>query len=149
MPAACGGHVAQVKYHYQDHLTDHLSQAPPVRNTWYTVFDAEDVRLLWCKISHVNTEELAADLEIRWTIDTNVYTLAIAGATWATPYSIWRRCPDLGSAEELYADATEKNAAYTVDKRGKAFKVEIRMTSVPLTNPELHCWCVRETLEAT
>ena len=149
MPAAYGGHVAQVKYHYQDHDTDVVNQAPPVQNTWYTVFDASDVRLLWCVIQQTNDETAAKDLEVRWTIDGNVYLVALSLDALTEAYIFRSHEPSTAGTDGLTDSADPRNGTFYCDKRGKAFKVEVRITSVVGTNQTLTCWCVRETLEAT
>ena len=143
------GEYEHVKEWLRDHDTDEVLETPPVQNTWYEVFDAEDVRLIWCWIYQSNTENDAKDIEVRWTIDGNVYFVAVA-LDDATPnyiYRIWT--PSGGGTAGLASTATEANAGHYVDKRGLDFKVEIRMTSVPGTNQLLQCRCVRETLEVT
>jgi len=144
MPRASGQ-----KYHYMDHDTDQVSLSPPVQNIWNEVFDAEDVRLLWCEVYQSNTETDAKDIEVRWTIDGNVYLVATALDN-ATVNHIYRgRTPSTGGTAGLNATATERNAGFTVDKRGLSFKVDVRMTGVPGTAQVLQCRCVRETKELT
>lgn len=146
MPIA---HASWIKYWLQDHDTDYLLQIPPVQNTWYTVFDAEDVRLLWCVIMQLNDEAAAKDLEIRWTCDGTVYFKFLA-ATNLTNYWIYRtEEPSTGGTDGLSLSGVAVNAAFYADKRALSFKVEARMISVPGTNQQLRCKCVRETLEQT
>ena len=144
MPKASG-----MKFHYLDHDTDVQSLAPPVQNTWYEVFHAYDVRLLWCTVTQANDETAAKDIEVRWTIDGNVY-LGIGNCASASPYYVFRRLlPSAGGTAGLIILAGTQNAAYGVDKRGQDFKVEVRITSALGTNQTLICRCVRETLELT
>ena len=143
------GEYQHVKEWLRDHDTDLLYEAPPVQNTWYEVFDAEDVRLLWCDIFQSNTEVAAKDIEVRWTIDGNVYFLSLSLADSTATYIYRGRSPSAGGTGGLASTGTEVNAVYHVDKRGLAFKVEVRMTSVPGTAQVLQCRCVRETLEVT
>ena len=132
-----------------DHDTDVVDESPPVQNTWYEVFDAEDVRLIWCEIYQTNTENAAKDIEVRWTIDGTVYfiSMSLPDITSWFVYRNW--IPSTGGTAGLGALAELLNAAYYVDKRGLSFKVEVRMTSVPGTAQLLQCRCVRETLEET
>ena len=149
MPRAGGNIAEQVKYAYQDHDTDLISELPPVQNTWYEVFHAQDVRLLYCVIEQTNTDTVAKDVEVRWTIDGNVYFL-LRNLPNATLEWVYRdRLESLLGTQGLDNSATELNAVWHSDKRGLDFKVEIRMISVPGTNQTLGCWCVRETLEET
>lgn len=142
MPRAQQG---EVHYHYQDHDTDLVSEIPPVQNTWYECFDAEDVRLLWCVLRQNNDETVNKDIEVRWTIDGNVYLRSVSCAH-NSHYYIYRAFQDSTDATGgLSFDTTIRNTAYTVDKRGKTFKVEVRITSVLGTNQALRMWCVRET----
>ena len=143
------GMYQHVKEWLQDHDTDVVDEAPPVQNTWYEVFHAEDVRLLYCAIRQDNTEEDAKDVEIRWTLDDNVYfdTVPLAHGTWEFTYR--DQNPSSGGTLGLTTTATMYNAARNIDKRGLDFKVEVRMTSVPGTAQRLRCYCVRETLEVT
>lgn len=146
MPEASGRHV---KYHYRDHDTDLVNEAPPVQNTWYEVFHAQDVRLIWCMVQQDNDEVAAKDIQVRWTIDGTVYfrPLSILSGTVFTVFRNWNG--STGGTDGLEAEQGRKNAGYYVDKRGLDFKVEIRMTAVPGTNQVLICRCVRETLETT
>ena len=146
MPIA---HQGEVKYHYRDHDTDQVNEAPPVQNQWYTVFDAEDVRLLWCRTSQTNDETAAKDVEIRWTIDGNVY-FSSTSMTDNTDHFTYRVAgPGGGGIAGLNTATPARLGTDDTGKRGQSFKVEVRMTSVPGTNQTLLCNCVRETLEET
>ena len=149
MPRAGGNIAAQVKYHYQDHDTDLVSEAPPVQNTWYEAFDAEDVRLIWCQIFQSNDEAAAKDVEVRWTIDGTAYVLTYSLANQAAALVFRDYQPAPAGLQASLITTLWRNAGGYVDKRGHSFKVEIRMTAVPGTNQTLICRCVRETLEET
>ena len=142
-------HGEYQKHHYLDHDTDVVDESPPDQNTWYEVFHAQDVRLLWCWIRQKNDEAAAKDVEVRWTIDGNVYfaSVSLADDTDSYVYRSWT--PSAAGTSGLVVDTANRNAAWFVDKRGQDFKVEIRMTSLPGTNQRLRCYCVRETLEVT
>lgn len=146
MPRA---NVGDVKRWLQDHDTDMVSETPPVQNTWYEVFHAEDVRLLWCDIIQTNDEAAAKDLEVRWTIDGNVYFDDVSLANGTYGYVFRGVTPSTGGTKGLTIGVGIFNAAYYIDKRGLDFKVEVRITSVPGTNQLLQGRCVRETLEIT
>lgn len=133
----------------QDHDTDVVDESPPVQNTWYEVFDADDVRLLLNSIYQVNDEAAAKDVEIKWTIDGNVYFVANTLASGTFVYVYKDHGPSIGGTAGLAVSAVIVNACYNVDKRGLRFKVEVRMTSVPGTNQVLISRAVRETLEVT
>lgn len=145
-PKAAG---ANVKYVYLDHDTDVVNEAPPILNQWYTVFDADDVRLLWCWIRQTNTEAAAKNIEVRWTIDGNVYLVSDPLASGVPDYIFRIPNPSGGGVAGLYYRAPDANACLYVDKRGQRFKVEVRITSALGTAQILTCWCVRETLEVT
>jgi len=137
------------KFHYRDHDTDYLNQAPPVQNQWYTVFAAEDVRLLLCFIRQTNTEAAAKEIQIRWTIDGKVYFGAVTASNNTLYYVFRNEQPSNAGTAGLSIATAWRNACFYVDKRGINFKVEVRLTSVLGTNQILNCWCVRETLEPT
>lgn len=144
MPRASGQ-----KFHYQDYDSDVANEAPPVQNTWYEVFDAINVRLLLCRVRQINDEVAAKDVEVRWTIDGNVY-LGVFTCLDTTWYYVWRTpTPSGAGTGGLSLTTTPSTATLYTDKRGLTFKVEVRMTSVPGTNQVLRCECVRETLELT
>ena len=143
------GEYEHVKEWLQDHDSDVVDETPPVQNTWYENFDAEDVRLLFQQIYQKNDETAAKDLEIRWTIDGNVYFTAVA-ALDGTYYYVFREgAASSGGTDGLGTSTINYNAGIRTDKRGLDFKVEVRMTSVPGTNQRLLSNCVRETLEVT
>ena len=144
MPRASGQ-----KFHYLDHDTDSVDEEPPVQNTWYEVFHAYDVRLLYCMVTQKNDEVAAKDIEVRWTIDGNVYLRSLSHDDDTSNYWFRDTSPSTGGTLGLYASTTSLNASRYTDKRGHDFKVEVRMTSVPGTNQSLRCYCVRETLELT
>ncbi|GAH35745.1 unnamed protein product, partial [marine sediment metagenome] len=107
------------------------------------------VRLLWCKVLHNNDETANKDLEIRWTIDGTVYFIAFTLAADEGRWVYRNYDESTGGTRGLTVSADPVNAAFTTDKRGHTFKVEVRTTSVPGTNQILICNCVRETLEET
>jgi len=133
----------------EDRDTDFLSVSPPVLNQWYTVFDSHDVRLLWCAIFQSNTEVAAKHIEVRWTIDGNVYFVDDNLGSGAYDYIFRSFAPSAGGTDGLWFNTTYVNAARYVDKRGINFKVEVRITSALGTNQVLRCWCVRENLNLT
>jgi hypothetical protein len=147
MPQASAG--AAKKYAYLDHDSDHLQQTDPVPNSWYEVFHAYDVRLIWCVVLQHNDDSAAKNLEVRWTIDGTEYFVALS-ATDSAPYWIYRDYLDSNAGSQgLTSSTTFENAAHSVDKRGQDFKVEVRQTSNASNPAMLQCWCVRETLEVT
>ena len=133
----------------KDYDSDVVDETPPVQNTWYEVFHAEDVRLIWCVVIQDNDETDAKDVEVRWTIDGNVYFRSYNLANVTLIYLIKDYAGSVGGTGGLGVNTDPTNAGHYVDKRGLDFKVEIRMTDVPGTNQRLRCWCVRETLEIT
>jgi hypothetical protein len=146
-PVASGGMAK--KYHYEDHDTDVVNETPPIQNQWYTVFDAEDVRLLWCYVLQTNDDIDDKDLEIRWTIDGTEYLCADSFENNVEQWIYRNTPPSTIGTLGLKSDGSEYNAAYYTCKRGQSFKVEIRIISVVGVNQTLLCHCVRETLEET
>jgi hypothetical protein len=134
---------------YLDHDTDVVSEAPPILNQWYTVFDDEDVRLLGCFIKQSNDEVAAKDIEVRWTCDGNVYFVSADTAN-SVEYEVYRtKIPSWAGIDGLNSVPAAVVPFVTRDKRAQSFKVEVRIVSVLGTNQTLECYCVRETLEPT
>ena len=137
------------KMSWRDHDSDVVDESPPILNEWYPVFDREDVRLLFCDIFQTNTETAAKDVEVRWTIDGNIYFVSVSLANGTHQYVHRVPQPSLAGTGGLGTAAGVVNAGYHADKRGQSFKVEIRITSPLGTAQRLVCWCVPETLEQT
>lgn len=146
-PVAHAG--AAKKYMYQDHDTDVVNEVPPTLNQWYTVFDAEDVRLLWCCITQSNDEAAIKAIEVKWTIDGNDYFVSVNLASADYRFIYRDHVPSTGGTLGLQHTNDTINAAYHVDKRGQSFKVDVRIVTALGTNQTLVCHCVRETLEET
>jgi hypothetical protein len=137
------------KYHYQDYDTDIVNAAPPVQNQWYPVFEADDVRLLFCAVQADDLLAAGSDIEVRWTCDGNVYGI-YKEADSGTQYYIYRNKYTGSATTGLAADSSDNlNAAKYTDKRALHFKVEVRKTNACLATDTLQAWCVRETLEET
>jgi len=149
MPRAGGSIAEQVKYHYQDHDTAEVKEVPPVQNTWYGEMEAEDVRHILCSAFQTNDEAAIKDVEIRWTIDGHVYFLAFSLPNNSRRLLARNHAPSAGGAAGLAQYDSMMNAGAYVDKRGHAYKTEIRMTSAPGTNQVLEMRDVYETLEET
>jgi hypothetical protein len=149
MPQAAAAYVPQIKYMWLDHDTDVVSEAPPTWNQWYTVFDADDVRLLWCVIYQSNDEQAAKNVEVRWTIDGITYLVAFSLANNTLTWIYRDYKPSTGGILGLLTSAVALNGAMYVDKKGQSFIVEIRITSANGTSQVLNGYCVRETLEPT
>lgn len=141
--------VSGAKFHYDDHDTYRVNEAPPVQNTWYEAFDEEDVRHIWCTVYQTNDESAAKDVEVRWTIDGNVYFESLSIADNTTMYVYRDRVPSVGGTAGLVISASKLNAAFYTDKRGKSYKVEVRITSVVGTNQVLRSDNVIETEDLT
>lgn len=138
-----------LEFHYQDHDSDEVSETPPIQNQWYTVFDAEDVRLIIFYVRQWNTEAAAKDIEVRWTIDGNVY-FDMKSVPNNVPWYVYRTAsPSSGGTAGLEIQVTAYNAAIYVDKRGQSFKVEVRITSALGTNQTLLARATRETQTQT
>lgn len=146
MPVANGGGASRW---LQDHDADMILQQPPVQNQWYIVFDADDVRLLWCTYTQMNDEVAAKNIQFRWTIDGNVYLGTFNLASGAVEFVFRNGLPIVHPLGTLESIVNRVNGAYYVSKCGLHFKVEVRITSALGTNQMLYCSCVRETLEVT
>jgi len=131
----------------KDTDTNMVDLLPPVLNQWYTVFEAKNVRLLWCVINQSNVEAAAKHIEVRWTIDGNVYFVDDNLGSGAYDYIFRSNAPSALGTDGLWYNATYVNAARNVDKRGINFKVEVRITTALGTNQRLRCWCVKEILQ--
>ena len=149
MPVAGGNIAEQVKYHYEDQPPSVVNEAPPVQNTWYPGIDDDDVRHIWCVVRQINDEVAAKDVEIRWTVDGNVYLAAFALANNTATWIFKNREPSAGGTTGLSTLGTSINAGGYADKRGQSYKTAIRMTGAPGTNQVLSMWDVFETLEET
>lgn len=143
------GEYEHVKEWLQDHDSDIVDETPPDQNVWYELFHAEDVRLIFNTIYQSNDEAAAKDVNVRWTIDGNVYFITTNLANATTLYMLRTFLPSLGGTSGLTFSAARINAVDFVDKRGLDFKVEVRITSLLGTNQRLLSYAVRETLEVT
>jgi len=143
------GQYEHVKEWLQDHDAAVVDESPPVQNTWYELFHAYDVRLLIHRVFQRNDDVVAKDLEVRWTIDGNVYFTSLSLDDDSNNYIFRNEDPSSGGTDGLNPSAATTNVAYHLDKRGLDFKVEVRMTSVPGTNQRLYSTAVYETLEVT
>ncbi|GAJ15082.1 unnamed protein product, partial [marine sediment metagenome] len=149
VPRAAGSIVAPQKYMYLDHDTAHVDPSPVVQNELYTVFEAEDVRLLWCVVMQDNGTAAIKGVGVRWTIDGNEYSDA-ESLDAGTYYYVYRNYWSIADgAAELDIVDTELNAGFNVDKRGHSVKVEVDIVQPPGADQRLQCWCVYETLEET
>lgn len=118
---------------------------PPIQNTWYTMFHDFNVRLIWCTLIQINDETAQHQVEIRWTIDGNVYDLSFL-ANNNTVYYIYRDpTPSSGGTAGLLQTTSTQNAAFFVDKRGLDFLIEMRLTDVPGTNQAIYAGATYET----
>lgn len=144
MPKAFGQ-----KFMWRDHDTDQVSLAPPVQNQWYEVFHGYDVQLLRCRILQVNGEAVAKIIEVRWTIDGNVYFTSDSINNNIENFVYRANAPSTGGTDGIDVTTSFVAAARNTNKCGQDFKVEVRITSALGTNQTLLCQCVRETLELT
>jgi hypothetical protein len=149
MPQASPQAAAQIKYWLKDHDTATVDETPPVQNQWYTIFETDDVRLLWFTIEADDVLFAGSDLQIRLTCDGNIY-LINKTVNSGNFYYVYRHYDTAVSGTSLVVTNEEiSNAAFGVDKRALHMKAEIRKTSACLATDNLMAWCVYETLEAT
>lgn len=149
MPFASIAASAIKKYWLQDHDSDIIQEAPPTVNVWYTLFDDEDVRLLEMFVQQINEEEENKTLQVRWTIDGNVYFVEIDAAN-TTEYYVFRNLiPSLGGTLGLSSSSNQNRAFIDDFKCGLSFKVEVRIITAVGTNQALNSLAVHETLEVT
>ena len=144
MPVAGGSIVQFRRYGYEDQDAYRVEEMPPIQNTWYTGFNEECVRHILAVIRQRNDESAAKVVEVKWTIDGNVYFISVS-LDHDTPTWIYRnRYQSSGGTAGLGSSATIVNAAHYVDKRGLAYKTEVRMVSALGTNQSLSMWDVAE-----
>ncbi len=127
--------------------------APPVQNTWYPIklldglgadLDIKaPIRVIYFSMKHDNTDSSALTINMRVTIDGNVYT-AVADAAGAdnTVYYFYVD----PTADALLSTTTVFNTAYYEALVGNSLKVEVRMTGVPGTAEKLYGWCQFEIM---
>ena len=148
-PEASGAGGAGAEYHYLDHDTAVFFIAPPVLNQWYNVLTANDVRILSFMFDHINVEVANMDIEVRWTLDGNVYLLT-ANVASTTNEWVYRTTFQSGTGNELALSAVECAAMLKLlDKRAQSASLDIRITSALGTNQTLEAMCTYETLEPT
>lgn len=149
MPQASPQAAAQVKYWLKNHALAKVEMSPPVQNTWYTILDEEDVRLLYVFVDQTNTEEEAKDLEFRWTIDGEIYVgvknLDHANCLW---------CYRMKVCNPVVTDYIDSSGAPKLSDNDTYLcaldiKIEVRMTSAAGTAQTLNGYAQYETLEAT
>jgi len=147
MPAAHGG--ASKKYWLMDHEPAEVILASPVTDVWYPVLTESDVRLLLFSIMQINDDEAVKDIEVRWTLDGNVYTVEIQNAENGAQYYIAK------DKHSSVVGGLDNNidliscGGKILDKRALEAKLEIRITSACGTNQMLIGACLYETLEET
>lgn len=146
MPRADG---RAIKYAYEDHDAYVVEETPPIQNQWYTVFDEEDVRHLWCRVYQTNDGAAAKNIEVKWTIDGHVYFGSASVPNDSARWIYRNYLPSAGGTQGLSFNGNAFMAAYYTDKRGHSYKVEVRITSALGVNQLMYCECVIETLEET
>ena len=149
MPSAQAGYSAANKYWLKDHDTAYINITSPVQNQWYTVLQADDVRILVFAFMEIDLLAAGADFEIRWTLDGNVYSTADNYASGIQIYVTRNKYPS-GIGTGLSTQVGIQSAMLSLlDKRALMAKLEIRIKSVTLATDVLAAWCVYETLEVT
>jgi hypothetical protein len=104
-----------------------LNQAAPVQNTWYTILDTTTDVMIY-DIT-VNVEDANETLEVRLTIDSEMYTGSIA-ATHSTEYEVAMRTAAITRSTYLEINGGvdwEPYNAFTVI--ALSVKVEVRKTT--------------------
>lgn len=141
--------VLPKRAHYKDHDTDVKDLQPPERDVWYELFDSEDVRLMWCVLHQSNDGAIDQGVEVRWTIDGNVYFTMFTANNLVTYYIYRDHQPSQSGTAGLGSNSTVRTAGIYGVKMGQRIKVEVRMTGFPGTNQRFAIWTVKETLEDT
>jgi hypothetical protein len=149
MPTAHGAPIAQIINFLQDHETEEQVKTPPTINVWYTLLDDDDVKLNWFAIIQANDEHSSLDVEIKVTIDGNVY-LGAFSADDGTMYYLFKSNVLAAAPNTIdkSTDFSEANGQAT-PKYGLHMKIEYRVVSAVGTNQALSAWADYETLEAT
>lgn len=130
------------KYGYADKPLAVSTVTPPVKDTWYTIFDdvGLDTRLLIVVTSRDNTAHSAADIEIEFVVDGNVYD-AYWSSLAATAYWYYVNSGSLGR------DTSQRVAVLYVDMRGHSVRVRWRQTSVVAAGETMTATANRQQLE--
>jgi hypothetical protein len=149
MPQASPQAAAQVRYWLINQDTAYIEAIPPIINQWYTVLEADDLRLKIFALSFVNDEQATPNWEIKWTLDGNIYLfhydpesdgqmyVSMKKYSIANGVSLWDSSSPLPISNKFF------------DMCCLHGKLEIRLTNALGTNPILKAWCVYETLEVT
>ena len=146
MPQASG---ASLKYAWMDHPPAFIAQPDPDQNQWYEIYHDYDVRQILMDVCYYDDEMTGADIEIRWTIDGNVYLGAIE-ADDLLQYYVYKNKYGVDGPTQLDTTRfTDTGVPLYHDKRGLDFRVEARITTAHGTNSVLLCHAVYETLEVT
>lgn len=99
-----------------------FSQAAPVQNTWYTLFDTKkNVRLYSVGVNVADTDET---LEARLTIDGQTFSGNTTACTANTTYSIYMN-PTFGQ----FKISANIMAGFSTYLEGRSIKIEIRKTT--------------------
>ena len=137
------------KYWLKDHDTA-LTEDTAVQNTWFTVLDEEDVRLIYHSVEYDDEEHNMPTIQVRWTLDGNVYigdgSDEAAGSQW---YFYRNKYATSEASNELIGQLTRILCMYDVPKHALHAKLEARVTNAVGTTPVLRQRCLYETLEET
>jgi len=148
MPAASGAGGGK-KYSWMDHDPAYLEQHP-AQNTWYTVLEDEDFRGKIFAVMQYNDDMDNMTLEVRWTLDGNVYLRSMT-IPYNTQYYIYKnKYPSTETNSIVETTDFENMVEGGQEKFALSAKLEIRMTSAPFGAGDLlYAWCLYETLEET
>lgn len=123
------------KFFYEFQGMAQVSESPPVQNTWYTLFDEEDVILyLWFLVQR-NDDTAAKNVEIRATID----GIPLLGTTNAAENQDYWLVEDDSLRNQLDIETSVKMFEWYSPVHGQAVKLEVRITDAPGTNQLLLC----------
>jgi hypothetical protein len=137
------------KYWLQDHDIAIITKIPPVLNTWYTVIDVDDVRLIEFYILQSNNETAAKDVEVRWTLDGQVYLISVSVPDTFPIYINKNMVGSNGGTSGLSLNPVEISANLFDFVCALHAKLEVRLTSAAGTAQLLGAVCKYETFEET
>jgi hypothetical protein len=132
-----------------DHDTAYIHITPPIQNQWYTVAHVYDLRELLFAVACDDDEGTEPSVEVRWTIDGNVYFTTLNTVTDVLRYVMRDIFPSTGGTLGLSERGYVAGDTQYDNKRGLDGLFEIRTLGVPGTNAFLDGYLLYETLEVT
>jgi hypothetical protein len=149
MPQASSAPATSAKYWLKDHDTAYLNEVAPIKNQWYTVLQAQDVRILTFAFMETDLLAQGCEIEVRWTLDGNIYLYSSDFSSGTQIYISRTKYPSIVGGLAASTGVKVLAMLNTIDKRALDAKLEVRIISDTLPTDILNAWCVYETLEVT